>query len=63
VALISMLSSPHPPRRLLGRPEPQDLLASRLPWILASMLIWVMMILLRLVWLQVVEHAYYRTRA
>jgi cell division protein FtsI (penicillin-binding protein 3) len=58
-----MLSSPHPPRRLLGRPEPQDLLASRLPWILASMLIWVMMILLRLVWLQVVEHAYYRTRA
>jgi len=63
VAIISMLSSPHPPRRLLGRPEPQDLLASRLPWILASMLAWVLMILLRLVWLQVVQHGYYRTRA
>ncbi|MDR3670648.1 MAG: penicillin-binding transpeptidase domain-containing protein [Holophaga sp.] len=63
MALIDILSSPHPPRRLLGRPEPQDLLVSRLPWILGSMLIWVVMITLRLVWLQVVEHPYYRTRA
>jgi cell division protein FtsI (penicillin-binding protein 3) len=63
VALTHILSSPHPPRRLLGRPEPQDLLAGRLPWILGVMLLWVVMILLRLVWLQVVEHSYYRTRA
>jgi len=63
VALTSILSSPHPPRRLLGRPEPQDLLAGRLPWILAGMLLWVLMILLRLFWLQVVEHARYRSRA
>ena len=63
MAIINMLSSPHPPRRLLGRPEPQDLLAGRLPWILASMLVWVLMITLRLVWLQVVEHARYRSRA
>jgi cell division protein FtsI (penicillin-binding protein 3) len=63
VAIINILSSPHPPRRLLGRPEPQDLLASRLPWILAGMLVWVLMILLRLLWLQVVEHAHYRSRA
>jgi len=63
VALTHILSSPHPPRRLLGRPEPHDLLAGRLPWILGVMLLWVVMILLRLVWLQVVEHSYYRTRA
>jgi cell division protein FtsI (penicillin-binding protein 3) len=63
VAIINVLSSPHPPRRLLGRPEPQDLLVGRLPWILAGMLVWVLMILLRLVWLQVVEHAHYRARA
>jgi cell division protein FtsI (penicillin-binding protein 3) len=63
VAFINILSSPHPPRRLLGRPEPQDLLVARLPWILGSMLFWVVLILLRLVWLQVVEHGYYRTRA
>ncbi|MGA2081235.1 MAG: penicillin-binding transpeptidase domain-containing protein [Holophaga sp.] len=63
MAFINILSSPHPPRRLLGRPEPQDLLVARLPWILGSMLFWVVLILLRLVWLQVVEHGYYRTRA
>ena len=63
MALTNILSSPHPPRRLLGRPEPQDLLAGRLPWILATMLFWVAMIFLRLVWLQVVEHAHYRSRA
>ncbi len=63
MAIINVLSSPHPPRRLLGRPEPQDLLVGRLPWILAGMLVWVLMILLRLVWLQVVEHAHYRARA
>jgi len=63
VAIINILSSPHAPRRLLGRPEPQDLLTARLPWILASMLLWVMLIFLRLVWLQVVEHTHYRIRA
>jgi cell division protein FtsI (penicillin-binding protein 3) len=63
VSLINIFSSPQPPRRLLGRPEPQELLVARLPWILGSMLVWVLLIFLRLVWLQVVEHGYYRTRA
>jgi cell division protein FtsI (penicillin-binding protein 3) len=63
VALIRTATGNPPPRRLLGRPEAQDLLASRLPWILGSMLLWVVAILLRLVWLQVVEHSYYRNRA
>jgi len=63
VAILNMLSSPHPPRRLLGRPETQDLLAARLPWILAGMLLWVLAIVVRLLWLQVVDHKYYKTRA
>ena len=63
---MAILLNPHgppPSRRLLGRPEPQDLLAARLPWIQASMLFWVLLIFLRLVWLQVVEHTRYRIRA
>ncbi len=63
MAFVSIFSGPNPPRRLLGRPEAQDLLAARMPWILGSMLVWVLAIFLRLVLLQVVEHSYYRTRA
>jgi cell division protein FtsI (penicillin-binding protein 3) len=63
VSFARIFSSPQPTRRLLGRPEAQDLLAARLPWILGFMLVWVVMIFLRLVWLQVVEHRSYRIRA
>ncbi|MGA2079850.1 MAG: penicillin-binding protein 2 [Holophaga sp.] len=58
-----MFSSFSLPLRLLGRYDPRNLLEARLPWVLGGMLGWVLMILLRLVWLQVVEHRYYRERA
>ena len=63
MAIISNRSDSHAPRRLLGRPEPQDLVASRLPWILASIFLWVLLILLRLIWLQVIEHHHYQLKA
>jgi cell division protein FtsI (penicillin-binding protein 3) len=59
----SLFSSFSLPLRLLGRYDPRNLLEARLPWVLGGMLGWVLMILLRLVWLQVVEHRYYRERA
>ncbi len=55
--------APRPPRPLLGRPEPQELLAARLPWLLGGMLLWAILILGRLVWLQGVEHRRYAQRA
>ena len=54
---------PRATRRLLGRQEAEDLLSARLPWLLGAMLLWTLAILLRLVWLQVVEHHRYRLRA
>jgi cell division protein FtsI (penicillin-binding protein 3) len=51
------------PRRLLGRPEAQDLAASRLPWLLGGMLFWMSLIVLRLLWLQVIRHPEYAKRA
>jgi len=63
LAIGGILSGSTSPRRLLGRPEAQDLVASRLPWVLGGTLLWVLAITLRLVWLQVVEHKYYRLRA
>lgn len=51
------------PRRLLGRPEVQDIAASRLPWILGGMLLWAVMIFGRLIHLQVIDHTRYRIRA
>lgn len=56
-------SGPTPPRRLLGRPEASQLLTARLPWVLGGMLLWGGLIVLRLVWLQVVEHETYRIKA
>jgi len=50
-------------RRLLGRQEAEDLLGARLPWLLGAMLLWALAILLRLLWLQVVEHSRYQLRA
>ena len=63
MAISNLLSGSPSPRRLLGRPEPQELVAFRLPWLLASMLLWMVAIFLRLIWLQVVEHRYYRIKA
>lgn len=63
MAIGGILSGSPSPRRLLGRPEAQDLVAARLPWVLGGALLWVGLILVRLVWLQVVEHNYYRLKA
>lgn len=63
VVIINFANSRPSPRRLLGRSESDDLLASRLPWILIGIAFWVAMIFLRLIWLQVIEHRHYRTRA
>jgi cell division protein FtsI (penicillin-binding protein 3) len=57
------MSGKAPPRRLLGKPEAQDLAAPRLPWILGLMLLWALAILLRLLWLQVIAHERYHQRA
>ena len=51
------------PRRLLGRPEAQDLAASRLPWLFGGMLLWALLIFGRLVYLQVIDHKRYQVRA
>ncbi len=58
-----LMSGPTPPRRLLGRPEAQDLAAARLPWVFGFMAFWVVLIFLRLIWLQGIEHRTYRERA
>jgi len=63
VVIINFTNNRPSPRRLLGRSESDDLLTDRLPWILICITIWVAMIFLRLIWLQVVEHSYYQTRA
>jgi cell division protein FtsI (penicillin-binding protein 3) len=60
---LPFATQPRASRRLLGHQEAEDLLARRLPWLLGGMLLWALAILLRLVWLQVVEHARYRARA
>ncbi len=52
-----------PARRLLGRPEAQELAVRRLPWILSAMLLWSFLIVLRLLWLQVIKHNEYAHRA
>jgi len=63
LAIGGILSGSPSPRRLLGRPEASDLVAARLPWILGGSLLWIVMITLRLLWLQAVQHTYYRLRA
>ncbi len=56
-------TEPHASRRLLGRQDPQDLLSRRMPWIMGGMAFWGLLILLRLLWLQGVEHKRYRAKA
>ena len=60
---IRFATEPRVSRRLLGRQDPQDLLSQRLPWIMGGMALWALLILLRLLWLQGVEHSRYRARA
>ena len=56
-------TQPRMPRRLLGRHEPQDLLDSRLSWLMGGMALWVLLILLRLLWLQGWEHKRFKAKA
>lgn len=63
MSFLQSFTSPKTPRPLLGRPEAQELLAARLPWILGGMLLWAVLIAGRLVWLQVFEHGRYAKRA
>ncbi|NTW87201.1 MAG: penicillin-binding protein 2, partial [Holophagaceae bacterium] len=60
---LRFATEPRSSRRLLGRQEPQDLLGSRMPWILGAMAFWALLILLRLIWLQGVEHRKFRAKA
>jgi len=60
---LRFATEPRVSRRLLGRQDPQDLLNRRLPWIMGGMAFWALLILLRLLWLQGVEHRKYRARA
>jgi cell division protein FtsI (penicillin-binding protein 3) len=63
VAIWKFGSGSPSPRRLLGRPEAQELAAKRLPWILGAMLLWVVFILVRLFYLQVIKHGDYARKA
>jgi cell division protein FtsI (penicillin-binding protein 3) len=60
---LRFTTEPRVSRRLLGRQDPQDLLSQRLPWIMGGMALWALFILLRLLWLQGVEHRRYQARA
>lgn len=60
---LRFATEPHPSRRLLGRQDPQDLLGRRMPWVMGAMAFWGLLILLRLLWLQGVEHKRYRAKA
>lgn len=60
---LRFATDPRISRRLLGRQDPQDLLSRRMPLIMGSMGFWALLILLRLLWLQGVEHRKYRARA
>jgi len=60
---LRFATEPHASRRLLGRQDPQDLLSRRMPWVMGGMAFWGLLILLRLLWLQGVEHKRYRAKA
>ena len=60
---LPFATEPRASRRLLGRQDPQDLLDHRMPWIIGAMAFWVLFILLRLLWLQGVEHRHYQAKA
>ncbi len=60
---LRFATEPRVSRRLLGRQDPQDLLSRRMPWIMGGMAFWALLIFLRLLWLQVVEHKHYQAKA
>ena len=60
---LRFATEPRVSRRLLGRQDPQDLLNRRMPWIMGGMVFWALLILLRLLWLQGVEHKRYQAKA
>ena len=60
---LRFATEPHASRRLLGRQDPQDLLGRRMLLIMGGMAFWGLLILLRLLWLQGVEHKRYRAKA
>lgn len=60
---LRFATQPRVSRRLLGRQDPQDLLNRRMPWIMGGMAFWALLILLRLLWLQGVEHKRYQAKA
>jgi len=60
---LRFATEPRSSRRLLGRQGAEDLLSLRMPWIMGAMVVWALLILLRLLWLQVVEHRKYRAKA
>ena len=60
---LRFATEPRTPRRLLGRQGAQDLLSRRMPWIMGSMALWALLIFLRLLWLQGVEHKRYQAKA
>ncbi|MDR0498573.1 MAG: hypothetical protein LBH03_02415, partial [Holophagales bacterium] len=51
------------PKRLLGRPEAQDLATTRIPWIFVAVLFWAVLICVRLVLIQVYQRQSYQERA
>lgn len=51
------------PRRLLGRPEAQELAVYRLPWLVGICVFWAFLIFCRLIWLQGVKRDHYRREA
>ncbi len=64
MALLGTLLGTKPqPRRLLGRPEAKERVASRLPWVVGFMGVWAGFIFIRLIHLQIVEHKRYQIRA
>ena len=60
---LSFVTEPRVSRRQLGQQDPQDLLERRMPWIMGGMAFWALFILLRLIWLQGVEHKRYKAKA
>ncbi len=63
MALLETFLGSSQPRRLIGRVEARERVASRLPWVLAFTGVWSLLIFGRLVQLQLVEHKRYQIRA
>jgi cell division protein FtsI (penicillin-binding protein 3) len=60
---MTLFTSSSRPRPLLGAPGAEERVEARMPWILGLVLGWAVAVLLRLVWVQGLQHARYRARA